>query len=198
VTALPLLLGGGLFLAYLTLPLDVLWFTSTREYGRDGGDAHGCRADLPSGFMGRLAFCSLFAACSVPMTRFVANRFREFDAATADFRSVVAAMPQAPKLFYLIYYTGDSAKRVSPFLHLPAWIQAEKGGSLGFHFAEWGLYPVRYRTRSEAGRRRFERLRMDAEYFNVQEHGKGSIRSVRQPSIPRDARPRPEQPFGSP
>jgi hypothetical protein len=129
-------------------------------------------ADLPRGLMGRLAFCCLFAASSVPMSRFVAHRFREFDAATADFRSVVAAMPQAPKLFYLIYYTGGSAKRVTPFMHLPAWIQVEKGGALGFHFAEWGLYPVRYRSGSNAVPPALPTgFEWTPEYFDVQQHG---------------------------
>lgn len=174
VGALPLVLGAAFFLAYLTLPLDAgVWFyVYPREMVATAAMLMAAGADLPTGLMGRLAFCSLFAASSVPMTRFVADRFREFDAATTDFRSVVRAMPQAPKLFYLIYYGGDSVKRVSPFLHLPAWIQAEKGGALGFHFAQWGLYPVRYRTGSSAVPPSLPSgFEWTPEYFDVQQHG---------------------------
>jgi hypothetical protein len=174
VGALPFVLAAAFFLAYLTLPLDAgIWFyVYPREIVATAAMLAVAGADLPTGLMGRLVFFCLFAAASVPMTRFVAHRFREFDAATTDFRSVVQAMPQAPKLFYLIYYTGGSAKRVSPFLHLPAWIQAEKGGSLGFHFADWGLYPIRYRAGSAAVPPSLPSgFEWTPEYFDVQQHG---------------------------
>jgi hypothetical protein len=174
VGALPLILAAGSFVAYLTLPLDAgVWFyVYPREMIATAVMLMAAGADLPIGIMGRLAFCCLFAAASVPMTRFVAHRFREFDSSTADFRSVVQAMPQAPKLFYLIYYASDFAKRVSPFLHLPAWIQAEKGGALGFHFAQWGLYPIRYRIGSAKVPPELPHgFEWTPEYFDVQLHG---------------------------
>jgi hypothetical protein len=106
------------------------------------------------------------------MTRFVSHRFREFETATSDFRVVLNSIPKAPRLFYLVYYRGDSAKRVSPFLHLPAWIQAEKGGALGFHFADWGLYPIRYRAGSGAVPPSLPPgFEWTPQYFNVDIHG---------------------------
>lgn len=148
VTLLPLGLGAVLFAAYLTLPLEVgVWFyVYPREIVAVALFLMTAGADLPRGTMGRLAFCSLFGAAAIPMTRFVSHRFREFDSVTADFRAILDAIPKAPRLFYLVYYHGGSARRVSPFLHLPAWVQAERGGALNFHFAEFGLYPVRYRV----------------------------------------------------
>jgi len=147
VTLLPLGLAAVLFVAYLVLPLEAgVWFyVYPREIVASVSFLVAAGADLPRGTMGRLAFCSLFAATAMPMTRFVSDRFREFELATADFRAVLAEIPKAPRLFYLVYYYGGSAKRVSPFLHLPAWVQAERGGALNFHFADWGIYPVRYR-----------------------------------------------------
>ncbi len=114
----------------------------------------------------------LLALDVVPMSRFVAQRFREFEVVTADFREVLGAMPPSPRLFYLIYWLGDSAKRVSPFLHLPAWIQAEKGGALGFHFIQWNHSPIRYRVGSSDVPPEFaERFEWTPQYFNVLEHG---------------------------
>src|SRR5262249_3460450 len=33
-----------------------------------------------------------------------------------------------------------------PFIHLPAYVQAEKGGWLSWHFAIWNVSPLQYRT----------------------------------------------------
>ena len=35
----------------------------------------------------------------------------------------------------------------TPFIHLPAYVQAERGGWLSFQFATWGASPVVYRPR---------------------------------------------------
>jgi hypothetical protein len=106
------------------------------------------------------------------MATFVSQRFREFDRATMDFRDVVQAMPQAPRLLYLIYDLRGSQKRASPFLHLPAWIQAEKGGALAFHFARWNFYPIRYRELSASVPPPFEeRFEWTPQNFDVFKHG---------------------------
>ena len=36
-------------------------------------------------------------------------------------------------------------------MHLPAYVQAEKGGWLSFHFAIFGASPLEYRAPTEAG-----------------------------------------------
>jgi hypothetical protein len=174
VTAIPVLFAAGLLLAYLTLPFEVgLWFyVYPREIVAAALFAVAVAPDLPRGPVQRLAFTVLIAAGVAPMGRFVAARFREFEAVTADFREIVRDVPRSPRLFYLVYWLGDSNKRVSPFLHLPAWLQAEKGGALGFHFIQWNHSPIRYREGSPGAPPPFaERFEWTPQYFRVMEHG---------------------------
>ena len=51
----------------------------------------------------------------------------------------------SPKLMYLVFDHSGSTRSTTPFIHLPAWIQAEKGGWLSWHFVSWDLHPIRYR-----------------------------------------------------
>ena len=44
-----------------------------------------------------------------------------------------------------------STRTTTPFIHLPAYVQAERGGWLSFHFAVWGASPVQYRSPDEPG-----------------------------------------------
>jgi hypothetical protein len=174
VTALVLTVSAGLLLAYFVLPLEAgRWFyIYPREIVGAALIALAVAPDLPSALAPRLGFVGLIAAASIPMSRFVSDRFREFDAVTADFRAIVEDMPPAPKLFYLVYWLGDSAKRATPFLHLPAWVQAEKGGALGFHFVSWNLYPIRYRQGSpDVPPPTPPRFEWTPQYFDVKRHG---------------------------
>jgi hypothetical protein len=174
VARLPWAIAATLFLLYLTLPLEVgQWFyVYPREIVGVVLFLAATVPELPRRFAPRAAVLALLGLTVVPMARFVSARFSEFEHETRDFRDVVAAMPEAPRLFYLIYWFGGSAKRASPFLHLPAWIQAEKGGSLAFHFAEWGFYPVRYREGSPAVPPTLEeRFEWTPQYFDVRKHG---------------------------
>jgi hypothetical protein len=54
----------------------------------------------------------------------------------------------APRLGYLVFEQGDPSRAFSPYIHLPAWVQAEKGGWLSFHFVSFNVYPLRYRAGS--------------------------------------------------
>jgi hypothetical protein len=173
-TAVALSFGAGLFLAYLSLPYESgHWFyVYPREMAASALFFAAIAPDLPRSFAQRVAFVLLFAATVVPMSRFVAARFLEFETATADFREIVSEMPRAPKLFYLVYWLGGSAKRVSPFLHLPAWIQAEKGGALGFHFIQWNHSPIRYRVGSpDVPPPLPQRFEWTPQYFSVKDQG---------------------------
>lgn len=174
VTALSLLFCGGLLLAYFVLPFEVgLWFyVYPREIVTAALFALAVVPDLPRSTVQRVAFMAVLGLAAVPMSRFVSNRFREFEVATEDFREILREIPPAPRLFYLMYWLGDSAKRVSPFLHLPAWIQAEKGGALGFHFVQWNHSPIRYRVGSANAPPPFaERFEWTPQYFRVMQHG---------------------------
>src|SRR5262249_41272695 len=54
-------------------------------------------------------------------------------------------------LLYLVFEHGGSTRSTTPFIHLPAYVQAERGGWLSFHFAMWRASPVLYRDPSEPG-----------------------------------------------
>jgi hypothetical protein len=173
-THLALILAAGLFFLYLILPLEVgQWFyVYPREIVGVVLFLIAALPDLPRGALARAGFVALFSFAVVPMATFVAARFRAFEENTADFRDVVSHMPPAPRLLYLIYWLGGSMKTASPFLHLPAWIQAEKGGALGFHFAKWGFYPVRYRTgTANVPPPSDEGFEWEPQYFDVTKHG---------------------------
>ena len=86
---------------------------------------------------------------SVHLTRvghFAATEAWDFHQSTADFRAVAAQVAPAPKLLYLVFNHDGTARHNTPFIHLPAWIQAEKGGALSFQFVGWNFYPIRYRN----------------------------------------------------
>jgi hypothetical protein len=173
-TTFALLYAAGLFLLYLTLPLDVgQWFyVYPREIIAVALFLLAAVPDLPRPLSARAGFVALLSVAVIPMAAFVAQRFSDFEAATADFRELVQTIRPAPRLLYLVYWLGGSQKRASPFLHLPAWIQAEKGGALGFHFAEWGFYPVRYREGSPDVPPPFEPgFEWSPERFDVARHG---------------------------
>jgi hypothetical protein len=80
-------------------------------------------------------------------TGFAAKKFAEWDQVTSDFAQIMASIPKAPKLAYLVEdRSGFDTAMQQPFLHLPAWVQAEKGGWLSFHFAIWNASPLRFRV----------------------------------------------------
>jgi hypothetical protein len=58
---------------------------------------------------------------------------------------IAEEVPRASKLMYLVFDHSGSTRTSTPFIHLPVWIQAEKGGWLSFHFVGWDLHPIRYR-----------------------------------------------------
>jgi hypothetical protein len=174
VTALPLVIAFGLLVAYFTLPLEAgRWFyVFPREIVGVALMLIAAAPDLPGGFWPRVTFVALVGAAALPMSRFVGDRFREFDAVTADFTRIASHVQSAPKLFYLMFWLGDSAKRATPFLHLPAWIQAEKGGALGFHFVQWGHTPIHYRPPGpDVPPRLPDRFEWTPQYFRVMQHG---------------------------
>jgi hypothetical protein len=43
------------------------------------------------------------------------------------------------------------SRTTTPFIHLPAYVEAEQGGWLRFHFAVRGASPIQYRPRGEPG-----------------------------------------------
>ncbi|MBX3183924.1 MAG: hypothetical protein KIT72_07365 [Polyangiaceae bacterium] len=102
----------------------------------------------------------------------VAVEWRRFEALNQDFYAMQQHLPPQPKLLYLIYDHTGTQRSTTPFIHLPAWVQAERGGALYFHFVRWGLYPIRYREGSPHDPPRLPYfLEWRPDRFQVLEHG---------------------------
>jgi MFS family permease len=148
VTILPILIGGVFALAYLVLPMTIgtWWFVYPREITTAGFVALGAMPDLPRQWWLRLPMLGVFAVVVCRMAFITAGQWDEFEGVNKDFAAIVKHVPPAPKLMYLVFDHSGSTRRVTPFIHMPAWVQAEKGGWLSFHFAGWGdINPIRYR-----------------------------------------------------
>ncbi|MCC6213759.1 MAG: hypothetical protein IT376_02745 [Polyangiaceae bacterium] len=141
-------LVGAHALAYFVLPMKIgeWWYVYPRELLCAAVAALAWVPELPVWPKLRLAVVAVAIAASTRMTTLVTREWAGFERATEDFRAVVRAVPPAPRLAYLVFDHRGASQTHSPFVHLPAWVQAERGGWLSFHFATWGLYPVRYRA----------------------------------------------------
>ena len=69
--------------------------------------------------------------------------------AAEELYAVTRKIPHAPKLLYLVFDHAGSKRTTTPFIHLPAYVQAERGGWLSFHFAMWRASPIVYRDPKE-------------------------------------------------
>ncbi len=138
---------------FLTLPMQMglWWYVYPREATAALFVALGAFPDLPKSFWLRLPLLAALALPLAGVARVVEKNYAPFDRATADFDQVIQKIPKAPKLLYLIFDHKGSTRQTTPFMHLPAYVQAEKGGWLSFHFAVWGTSPVRYRSPTEPG-----------------------------------------------
>jgi hypothetical protein len=148
VTLVPLLMGAAFLLAYLILPMNLgpWWYVYPREIVTAGYVALAAMPDLPKAWWLRLPLLAAFAIVSGRMALITATQWHNFEASTADFRAVTAQIPKAPKLLYLIFDHGGTTRTNSPWVHLPAWVQAEKGGWLSWGPAVLGdVHPIRYR-----------------------------------------------------
>lgn len=176
---LPLLLALVHVVAYFTLParLGEWWYVYPRELAAAAFVGVAAVPDLPRGRWLELGVIAVIALASARMAGFVAGRFAAFERDSADFRELATKLPRAPKLAYLVIdqlpsERPDSAKRHSPYVHFPGWIQAERGGWLSFHFASWGIFPVRYRDASPSVPPPVPRdWEWNPSWFRVREHG---------------------------
>lgn len=76
---------------------------------------------------------------------------RAFARQAEGFDAVLAAASPGGRTLGLIFDNGGGGPvRVWPFLHFAAYLQAEKGGDLGFSFAGLPSIPVRYRPGAQA------------------------------------------------
>jgi hypothetical protein len=139
----------GSLVLYFTLPMSIndWWYVYPREVTVACFVALALLPDLPRAKGLRAALVGAAALASFPMAVVVARNYAAWEPATRDFETITRDLPQAPKLLYLIFDHSGSTRTVSPFTHLPAYVQAERGGSLSHHFAMYGASPFLYRPR---------------------------------------------------
>jgi hypothetical protein len=133
---------------YFVLPLDIgVWsVVSPREMTAAALCALAALPSLPHNPWFRApALCALLVAITMP-ARFVTGKYVAFERWTKDFDAVLAEIPMAPKLGYVLWDRSGPDGEMIPLLHFPAWVQAERGGWLSFHFATWEHEPIRFRT----------------------------------------------------
>lgn len=177
---LPLLLAVTHVVAYFALParLGEWWYVYPREVAAAAFIGVAAVPDLPRGRWVEVGVVALIALGASRMAGFVAGQFAAFERDSADYREITAKLPRAPKLAYLVIDNlpskhPESAKRHSPYVHLPGWAQAEHGGWLSFHFAGWGIFPVRYRRGSPSVPPEVPRdWEWNPSWFRVREQGR--------------------------
>ena len=150
VTLLPVLFAAGFVFAFLMLPMRIgmWWYVYPREVTPALYILFAVVPDMPRSGFARFALVSTLAVFAGRIGYHVALQYHAFEQNTADFRAVVQKIPQAPRLLYLVFSHDGSTRSITPYIHLPAWVQAEKGGALSFHFIGWGHNPVAYRKDS--------------------------------------------------
>ncbi len=134
----------GLFLV-LPMQIGTWWYVYPREATVAAFLALGAFPDLPKAGAVRAMVVISIGAAVASMGSVVVKAYAAFDRATADFQAITAQIPQAPRLLYLVHDHTGSARSTTPFIHLPSWVQAERGGWQSFHFAIFGASPLRYR-----------------------------------------------------
>ena len=148
VTVLPVSIAAVFLGLYLTMPMQIgiWWYVYPREVLAALFIAVGVCPDLPRAPLLRLPVLGAIAWASVAQEALVARDWAAYDASTRDFEQITRELPPAPRLGYLVWDRGDPRFRAPAFIHLPAWVQAEKGGWLSFHFVSWNAWPIRYRA----------------------------------------------------
>ncbi len=166
----------GLFLGYWVLPMEIgsWWYVFPREATATLVIALALLPDLPRAFGPRAVLAGLLIVSAASTDRLVLRHWSAFDDSLRDFHAIKESLPQAPRLLYLVFDHAGSTRTTTPYLHVPAYVQAERGGWLSFQFASFGASPVKYR--SDAGAvvpppvpRRWE---WTPHKFKVREHGR--------------------------
>lgn len=152
ITIVPLCVAGVFLAMYLALPMQIgiWWYVYPREIVSALFIALAALPDLPRASILRVPILGAVAYGACAQASLVAESFAAFDASAGDFRRVTERIPPAPKLGYMVWDRDHPRFLSHPFLHMPAWVQAEKGGWLSFHFIAWNAAPIRYRKGSPA------------------------------------------------
>jgi len=167
-------------LAFLVLPMSIgnWWYVYPREATAAAYLALALLPGLPTGRFGGLVglgFVAWVGHLVVPIAELHVEAQQAFDEVTEDFTAILDHVPMAPKLLYLVVDHHQAPTRRAPWIHLPAYVQALKGGWLSFHFANFGATPMRYRSSREPGAdvppRVPDRWEWTPEVFDVSKHG---------------------------
>lgn len=137
---------------YLTLPMQmgIWWYVYPREILAALFIAVALIPDLPKTGWVRAPIVGAVAYGAIAQASLVADRFAVVASDNADLRRVIEQIPTAPKLGYMVWDRDAPGLLAHPYIHMPAWVQAERGGSLSFHFIGWNAWPIRYRYGSPA------------------------------------------------
>lgn len=144
---------AAFFVLFMKLPMEagLWWYIYPRESIATAFLALGFLPDLPRIRLVRASIVLTLALAPLSLARSVSANYRDFAQVTDDFHQISRKIPVGPKLMYLIFDHGGTKKKNTPFIHLPAYIQAEKGGWLGFHFSMFNGSPLLYRDPKEPG-----------------------------------------------
>ena len=153
VTLIALGAAATSLLLFLVLPMEMgsWWYVYPREATATALLALGLCPDLPRPMFLRAPLTAALAVAGLGVASVVVDNYRKFDAQTRDFDAVIQHIPRAPKLLYLVFDHGGSTRTATPFIHLPAYVQADRGGWLSFHFASMMTSSIVYRRRGEPG-----------------------------------------------
>jgi hypothetical protein len=141
----------GILFFILPMWIGAWWYVYPRETVSLAFLLLALAPDLPRSPALRAPLTLALVLAVLGVGRNVATNYAVFDASTRDFTAIIEQIPKAPKLLYLVFDHEGSTRIASPYMHLPAYVQAEKGGWLSFHFAVFGASPLEYRAPSEKG-----------------------------------------------
>jgi hypothetical protein len=146
-TAVPLGCALVFLVLFLSLPMEIgsWWYVYPREATAALFIAMGAMPDAPEGLLARVSLAGALAITTLGISGVTAKNYAAFDETTRDFDAAIADLPRAPRLCYLVFDHEGSTRTTTPYIHLPAWVQADRGGWLSFHFSVMGASPLVYR-----------------------------------------------------
>jgi hypothetical protein len=156
VTLVPLSCAVVFLVLFLVMPmwLGRWWYVYPREATAATIILIGACPDLPRTAWLRASLVAAMSLAALGVGHEVTAHYADFGPLTDDFYTITRQIPQAPKLFYMVLDRSGTrrAPASTPFIHLPAYVQAEKGGWLSWHFAIWNVLPVFYRSEGDPER----------------------------------------------
>jgi hypothetical protein len=147
VTVVPLCCAAVFLVLFLTLPLFIgSWFyVFPREATATVLILCAACPDLPRASWLRASLVGVLSLAGIAVTHQVSAHYADLAEDSEDLYAITRHIGPAPRLFYAIVDHTPTSRAVSPFSHLAAYVQAEKGGWLSWSFAVWGHSPVTYR-----------------------------------------------------